>query len=96
MMTDWSVETADTIERVISGIREKSVIPAQKAVRAIVFGVVIAVLAIIAAVALFFGAFRLVDHVLPGKAWATHLVFAAVFFLIGGLLWSRRTSPTPK
>ena len=95
-MSDWSVETADTIERVISTIREKSVVPAHKAVRAVVFGIVIGMLAVVAAVALFFGAFGLIDRILPGGAWLTHLLFAALFFLAGGLLWSRRTAPAAK
>lgn len=95
-MSDWSVETADTIERVISSIRDKSVVPAHKAVRVVVFGIVIGMLAVVAAIALFFGTFRLIDRVLPGGAWATHLLFAALFFLVGGLLWSRRTPPATK
>ncbi len=95
-MSDWSAETADTIERLVVSVRDKSVVPAQKAVRGVVFGIIILMLAVVAAVVMFFGAFHLLNRLLPGKAWVVHYLFAAIFFIIGGVLFSRRTPQTPK
>ena len=37
-MSDWTTDAVDNIERVVTTVRSKTVIPAQNATRAIVFG----------------------------------------------------------
>ncbi len=95
-MSDWSTETADSIERIISSVRDKSVVPANKAVRGIVFGLIIGMLLAIAGIALFFGTFQLLDRLIPGNVWAIHTIFAVLFFAAGALLWSKRAPLKPE
>lgn len=95
---DWPAQAADTIERVVGSVRDKTTGPAITVARAIVYGtfalIVGTVVSVLAAVAFV----RLVDVYLPDSVvgeqhtWAAHLVVGAFFTLCGMLAWSRRSA----
>ena len=41
-MADWTTDAVDTIENVVATVRDKTVVPAQKATKAVVFGLLVA------------------------------------------------------
>lgn len=89
-MTDWTTEAADTVERVVSTVRDRAVVPVQKATRAVVFGLLAAFLGVPALVFLVIGGFRLVDNYLPGEVWSAWLLFGGIFVVLGAFLWHKR------
>jgi hypothetical protein len=90
---DWATQTADQIEKVVVGIRTKTADPLDRVVRIIVYGIVIAVLAVAAVVLLTIALVRAVDIALPGQVWAAHTLLGGIFTVVGLFLWTRRRRP---
>ena len=86
---DWTVQAADTVERVVGTISEKTTGPLTTAARALVFGLLAAFLGTAAFVLLVVMAVRILDIWL--KIWAAYAVLGGIFTVAGLLLWSRRT-----
>jgi len=98
---DWPAQAADTIVRVVGQVRDKTTGPAITASRAVVFGLLAAVLGSVLLVAFSMVLLRVtvigVSSVLdvsnlerPGRAvWIAYFVDAALFGLIGLVLWRR-------
>ena len=82
---------ADLVETV----RARTSGPLVTAARALVYGFVIAVAAISAAVLTAVAAVRLLDIVVPGEVWAAHLITSALFGAVGAWAWSRRRPRAP-
>jgi hypothetical protein len=89
-MSDWAGQAADTVENLVGLARDKTVVPARNVAKTLVYGLLIGFIAVCALVLLAYGTFSLVDDYLPGKAWATHLLFGGIFVLAGGFCWTRR------
>jgi predicted metal-binding membrane protein len=93
---DWAGQTADTIERVVGSVRDKTTGPLERFARLLVYGLVAAVLGVailvLAAVALVRG----LDLLIPGEVWSAHLVTGGIFTLAGLFLWRKRTVKTVK
>lgn len=89
-MTDWTSDAADTVERVVGTVRDRTVGPAQIVARTIVYGLLAAFFGV---TALLLGAilvFRLLAIALP--IWAAWLVLGGICVLAGGFCWSRRSA----
>ena len=93
---DWAAHAADTIERAVGNVRDRTTGPAVTVARAVVYGT-FAVLVGLAALALAtIGAFRLIDNYLPDAVfgeehtWAAYLILGLVFVIAGVVLWVRR------
>lgn len=87
---DFADQAADAIEQVVGTIRDKAVVPAQRATSAVVFGLLAACFVLPAALLLLVSLFRVVDNYLPGEAWAAWLLFGGIFLVSGAFVWSRR------
>ncbi len=77
---------ADTIERVVGGIRDKTAVPLTTVARALVFGLLAAVMGVAALAFVAIGLVRAVDAYLPEDVWAAHLLVGGIFTLLGGFL----------
>jgi hypothetical protein len=91
---DWAAQTADTIERVITGIRDKTTGPVEKVARVVVYGLVAGILGIAALVLLAVTLVRVLDIVIPGEVWSAHLLTGGIFTVAGMFLWRKRTAKT--
>jgi len=90
--TPWSARAADDVERLVGTVRDKATGPVLRAVRAMVFGLLAAVLLIITLVLVTIAFVRVLD-LLPGGIWVAYLITGLVFLLLGFWVWSKRTSP---
>ena len=96
---DWPAQAADTIERVVGAVRDKTTGPAITVARGIVYGTFALVVGSVVGVLLAIAAVRILDVYLPDAwvgedhTWAAHLLVGAVFTLAGAALWSRRSAP---
>jgi hypothetical protein len=95
---DWPAQAADTIERVVGSVRDKTTGPAITLARWVVYGTFSLVVGSVVAVLVAIAAVRLLDAYLPDAwvgedhTWAAHLLVGAVFSLAGMVLWSRRSA----
>jgi hypothetical protein len=93
-MADWTTQAADAIEAAVNAVRERSVVPAQRATRAVVYGLLVAFFVTTALVLFTVGAFRGLV-LLTGDAWIAHLSVGGMLVLGGGFCWSRRVRQKP-
>ena len=89
-MADWTTDAVDTLENVVAAVRDKTVVPAQKATKAIVFGLLVAFFVGTALLMLAIAIFRVLV-VLTGEVWASYLILGGIFVLAGGFCWSLRS-----
>lgn len=96
---DWPAQAADTIERVVGSVRDKTTGPAITVARWLVYGTFALVVGTVVAILLAIAAVRMLDVYLPDAwvgedhTWVAHLVTGSLFTLAGALLWSRRSAP---
>lgn len=90
-MSDWTVETADTIERAVATVRERTVEPAQAATRAVVFGLLAGFFVAAALTLLSIALFRVLVLAVP--VWAAWLILGGIFVVAGAFMWAKRGSP---
>lgn len=87
---DWTVQIADTIESVVSSVRNKTTVPLVTAARGVVYGLVAGVFGAAIAILLTITLIRVIDIVLP--IWATYLLLGGIFLAAGALLWRKAWS----
>ena len=90
-MTDWTTEAVDTIEKVVGAVRARTVLPAHRVSRLVVFGALAAFCAVTALVLLVFVAFRAAVIIAQGEVWAAWLVLGGIFVVAGLFAWSKRS-----
>ena len=88
---DWAAHTADTIERLVGRVRAKTTQPVEGIARWLVYGLLAAIVGLMAFVVLVLMVFRILVVVLPGGAWLPDLLLGGIFVVAGAFLWSRRT-----
>jgi hypothetical protein len=91
-MADWTTEATDAIERAVVTVRDKTVVPAQRTTKAIVFGLLAAFFAVPALLLLAVGFFRGLVEAYQGEVWAAWLTLGAICVAAGMFCWSKRTA----
>lgn len=85
--SDWTVQAADAIERVVVGIRDKTTVPLTTVARALVYGLLVAVMGLTIVVFLAIMSVRLVtSYLVSGEVWAAYVVVGGIFTLPGVFL----------
>jgi hypothetical protein len=93
---DWPAEAADTIERVVGSVRDKTTGPALTFSRAVVYGTFATLVGTACLVVFVIAGVRLLDSYLPDAVfgeehtWAAHLILGVIFVIVGAVLWGRR------
>jgi len=86
-----SQRALDTIDTVVATVNDKAIRPAIVAARAVVFGVIIAVVAIAVLVLLSVGFIRLTTvYLFDHKVWISYLALGALFCLGGAFAYTKR------
>jgi hypothetical protein len=95
---DWASQATDTIEQVVGLVRDRTVVPAKAASRAIVFGILTAFFLSVAVVLMVIAFFRGV-FIITGRVWGAYFIVGGILILAGAFCWVMRTSrgdePTP-
>jgi len=89
-MSDWTTDAANAIDNAIGLVRERTVEPVQAVARAIVYGLLAALVLIPALVLLTIALFRVLTIAFGGRAWAAWSVLGGIFVVAGWFCWSRR------
>ncbi|MBM3692434.1 MAG: hypothetical protein ACKOVH_10710 [Actinomycetota bacterium] len=89
MREDWASQAADTIEHVVGLVRDRTVVPARAAAKAVVYGLLagafVAVATVLVVIAFFRGAF-----IVTGRVWGAYLWTGAILVIAGIVCWTRR------
>jgi hypothetical protein len=88
---DWPRQTADTIERLVVTVRDKTTGPLETVARGLVFGLLAGVLGVAALVLVSIALVRALDAYVPGDVWAAHFITGGIFTLAGLFLWTKRS-----
>jgi len=97
--SDWPVQAADTIERVVQGVRDKTTGPAITAARWLVAGLFLLLMGTMVAILLAVALVRVLDTYLPDSVfgehhvWAAHAIVGLPLVVIGLLLLRKRGTP---
>jgi len=99
---NWATNLADTVERLVTGVRDKTTKPVLLVYRGLVFGLVAifgdALMLVLLMVLLTRGFQALIEigtsH--ANAVWISYFATGAVFILGGAFLMSKRTAPPAK
>jgi hypothetical protein len=89
---DLAAQVTDTIDRYIGLVRDRTTRPALIASRALVFGLMLAILGI-SAIVLVSIAWTTLITALVKKVWITHFITGGIFVLLGAFLMTKRRPP---
>ncbi len=90
---EWPAKAADAVDAAVGAIHDKALRPLFLAARAVVFGLVAAVVAAVVVSLGVVGLIRLLTvYAFPGRVWASYALVGFVLCLGGALLWTRRGS----
>lgn len=95
--TDWPAQAADTIERVVQGVRDKTTGPAINAARWLVAGLFLVLLGTMVAIFLVVALVRILDAYLPDSVfgeqhvWAVYTIIGLPLFVAGVILLRKRS-----
>jgi hypothetical protein len=95
-MADWASETAALIERTVANVRERTVEPAHRVTRIVVYGLLGSFFVLTAVVIVVIVAFRaLVEayNELPAphdNAWMAWMTLGGIFLVAGTFVWGKR------
>jgi hypothetical protein len=91
---ELSAKAVDTIDLVVTTVKDKAIRPLVLAARAVVFGILIVVLGVVVVVVGAVGFVRLLDvYAFGGRVWAADALLGTLFVVAGLLAWSRRSTP---
>ena len=92
--SDWPTQAAGAIEQAVQTVRAKTVEPAQKATRAVVYGLLAAFFVLMAVTLLIVGLFRGLV-ILTGEVWIAYLICGGILVVAGVLCWILRFKRPP-
>ena len=88
-MADWTTQAADAIENAVSTVRDRTVVPARKATKAVVYGLLATFFVGTAAIMALIALFRVLV-VITGEVWAAYLIVGGIFVIGGTFCWAMR------
>jgi drug/metabolite transporter (DMT)-like permease len=93
---EWATKAADSVELAVALVSDRAVRPIVVAARAVVFGVLIATLAVAIIVWGSVGLVRFFDvYFWPGEVWASYLLLGGLFTVGGTLAWYYAHTQSP-
>jgi hypothetical protein len=92
---DWAAQLTEKVGQVVALIRDRTVLPVEKFVRAAIFGVMAFLVVIFVLVASVIGLIRLLNNeVFDQRVWASYLLVGGIFVVIGAFISRMRHSRT--
>ncbi len=90
---DWPQQATETIVGLVDNVKHKTTQPATKAVRAIVYGIVIVILGVPAVIMLLVGIVHLLSQIASSiglGVWLVYLILGLIFTIAGWAFWRKR------
>ncbi|HEX9258294.1 MAG TPA: hypothetical protein VF855_02075 [Acidimicrobiales bacterium] len=91
---DWAAQLTDTIVNLVETVRSKTTVPAAKIARALVFGVLLSILVVVALVIVSILLVRVFTYLPGNNVWLSHLIVGTMFCIGGLICMTKRHSPT--
>ena len=91
MHEDWASQATDTIEQVVGVVRDKTVVPAKAASKAVVYGLLAGFFVVVAVILLIIAFFR-GAFIITGRVWGAYLWTGGILIIAGALCWTRRSA----
>ena len=88
-MADWTSDAVDALEQAVGLVRDKTVVPAQRASRAVVYGLLVGFFVMVAVFMLAIALFRVLVT-LTDEVWLAYLILGGIFVAAGAFCWSLR------
>jgi len=88
---DWASQATDTIEQVVGVVRDRTVVPARAASKAVVYGLLAGFFVVVAVILLIIAFFR-GAFLITGRVWGAYLWTGGILIIAGTLCWTRRTA----
>ncbi len=92
---DWASDAADTVEQVVTTIRNLTTDRLERAARILVYGLAAALLGVAVLTLAVITAVRFLDIWVPGSVWSAHLLTGGIFSAVGLFCWKKRSTPLP-
>ena len=92
---EWPAQAADTIVDTISKVRDRTTKPALLAARAVVYGLIAAVVGMITFFLILVMIIRWYDVWAPGPVWPIYAFFGVVFSAVGLFALHKANKPKP-
>ena len=89
-MSDWTTDAANAIDNAVGIVRERTVEPVQTVARAVIYGLLAALILIPAVTLLTIGVFRLLTIAVFDNVWAAWAGLGGIFLIIGWFCWIKR------
>jgi hypothetical protein len=87
----WQARVVDTIEDVVSAVHDRVIRPLLLVTRAVVFGSIVATMALVVSILLSVALVRLLDvYAFGGRVWASDALVGGLFSVAGVVAWTRR------
>ncbi len=92
---EWSERALDLVDQALGVVHDRVLRPVLLVGRSVVFGVVIAVVALVVVILVAVAVVRLLDvYAFGNRVWASDALFGTALCVGGFVVWSRRTSRT--
>jgi hypothetical protein len=91
-MSDWTTDAANAIDNAVGIVRERTVDPIHAIARAVIYGLLAALILIPAVTLTTIGVFRLLTIAVDGNVWAAWTGLGGIFLIIGWFCWIKRNS----
>jgi hypothetical protein len=93
--SDWPAQATNAIVDLVDQVRDKTTGPAITVARGLVFGVIVGVLGVVAAVLLLIFVIRITTEVLEliwdgADVWLTYLIYGVLFTAVGAVVFGKR------
>jgi len=90
---EWQLRVVDTIDGALTTVQERVIRPLVVAARAIVFGIIVATMALAVSILFSIAVVRLLDvYAFRGRVWASDAVVGGLLTVGGLLAWMKRRS----
>jgi len=93
---EWPAQAADKIVETISTVRDKTTKPALTAARALVYGLLAAIVGTVALIVVLVLVVRLYANYVPGNVWPLYAGLAVLMIVGGSLLLKKANTPASK
>ncbi len=89
----WQARAVDTIDGAVTAVHERVIRPLLLVSRAIVFGIIVATMALVVSILLSVAVVRLLDvYAFRGRVWAADAAVGGLLAVFGAWLWTKRRS----